>query len=177
MTLDEINPYDIESVNVLKDAAAASIYGSRAANGIIVLTTKKGNGKLKVSINSDFFISEKPNLRDMNYASTSDLIDFEQAVYKRERARFANTATMFNSYGDIGSSSMKYYSPLYQLNRNLEEGKINNADYNNTVAQWRKNDYYKDYRDNVWQNEFRQRYNIAFSGSTSKTKYVCIIEL
>lgn len=168
LTLDDINPYDIESVDVLKDAAAASIYGSRAANGIIVLTTKKGNGKMKVSINSDFFIAEKPNLRDMNYASTSDLIDFEQAVYNRERARFANTATMFSSYGDIGNSSMKYYSPLYQLNRDLEEGVINNADYNSTIAQWRKNDYNKDYRDNVWQNEFRQRYNIAFSGSTSR---------
>ncbi|MDY0986143.1 SusC/RagA family TonB-linked outer membrane protein [Flavobacterium sp. CFBP9031] len=168
LTLNDINPYDIESVDVLKDAAAASIYGSRAANGIIVLTTKKGNGKLKVSINSDFFISSKPNLRDMNYASTSDLIDYEQAVYNRERARYADTSTMFNSYGDIGNSSMKYYSPLYQLNRNLEEGKITNADFDSTIAQWRKNDYIKDYHDNVWQNEFRQRYNIAFSGSTSK---------
>ncbi|MEP6805252.1 MAG: SusC/RagA family TonB-linked outer membrane protein [Flavobacterium sp.] len=168
MTLDEINPYDIESVDVLKDAAAASIYGSRAANGIIVLTTKKGNGKLKVTINSDFFISTKPNLRDMNYASTSDIMDFEQAVYNRERARFANTASMFSGYGDIGNSSMKYYSPLYQLNRDLEDGKINNADYNSTISQWRKNDYNKDYSDNVWQNELRQRYNIAFSGSTSK---------
>lgn len=168
LTLEDINPYDIESVNVLKDAAAASIYGSRAANGIIVLTTKKGNGKLKVSINSDFFISTKPSFKNMNYASTSDLIDYEQAVYKRERARVADTQTMFNTYGDIGSSNPKYYSPLYQLNRNLEEGKINNADYNSTLDQWRKNDYYKDYSDNVWQNEFRQRYNIAFSGSTSR---------
>ncbi|MFB9079169.1 SusC/RagA family TonB-linked outer membrane protein [Flavobacterium procerum] len=168
LALEDINPYDIESVNVLKDAAAASIYGSRAANGIIVLTTKKGSGKLKVSVNSDFFVSTKPNLRDMNYASTSDLIDFEQDVYNRERARFANTSTMFSSYGDIGNSSSKYYSPLYQLNRNLEDGKISSADYDSTIAQWRKNDYMKDYRDNVWQNEFRQRYNVSFSGSTSK---------
>ena len=168
LTLEEINPYDIESVNVLKDAASGSIYGSRAANGIIVLTIKKGSGKLKVSFNSDFFVGTKPDLKDMNFASTSDLIDFEQAVYNRERARFANTATMFSSYGDIGSSSIKYYSPLYQLNRDLEEGKINNANYDSTIAQWRKNDYYKDYRDNVWQNELRQRYNVAFSGSTSK---------
>ncbi|MBE8724375.1 SusC/RagA family TonB-linked outer membrane protein [Flavobacterium hungaricum] len=168
LSLDEINPYDIESVNVLKDAAAASIYGSRAANGIIVLTTKKGNGRLKVSINSDFFIAEKPSLRDMNLASTSEMIDFEQAVYNRERARYANTASMFNTYGDIGNSSMKYYSPLYQLNRNLEEGKITSSDYDATIGQWRKNDYVKDYRDNVWQKEFRQRYNVAFSGSTSK---------
>lgn len=168
LTLDEINPYDIESIDVLKDAAAASIYGSRAANGIIVLTTKKGSGNLKVTFNSDLFLAERPNLRDMNYASTSELIDFEQDVYNRERSKFANVATMFNSYGDIGNSSIKYYSPLYQLNRDLEEGKINNSDYNKTLSQWRKNDYNKDYRDNVWQNELRQRYNIAFSAGNNK---------
>jgi len=175
LTLEDINPYDVESINVLKDAAAASIYGSRAANGIIVITTKKGTGKLKVAFNTDFFVSTKPNLKDMNYASTSDIIDFEQAVYNRERGRFSNIATMFNAYGDIGTSSMKYYSPLYQLNRNLEEGKINKTDFDNTIAQWRNNDYIRDYRDNVWQNEFRQRYNVAFSGSTSRQNtYVSI---
>ncbi|RYF11857.1 MAG: SusC/RagA family TonB-linked outer membrane protein, partial [Flavobacteriales bacterium] len=168
LTLSEINPYDIESVNVLRDAAAASIYGSRAANGIIVLTTKKGSGSLKVTLNSDFFVSTKPNLDDMHYASTSDLIDFEQAIYARERGRFTNTATMFNTYGDIGTSGMKYYSPLYQLNRDLEEGKINATSYNNTISQWRQNDYIKDYVDNVWQNEFRQRYNLSLSGGTAK---------
>ena len=168
LSLSNINPYDIESVNVLKDAAAASIYGSRAANGIIVLTTKKGSGNLKVTLNSDFFISTKPNLNDMHYASTSDLIDFEQAIYARERARYANTTTMFNNYGDIGTSSMKYYSPLYQLNRDLEEGKITNTSYNNTISQWRQNDYIKDYVDHVWQNEFRQRYNLSFSGGNNK---------
>ncbi|RYF25244.1 MAG: SusC/RagA family TonB-linked outer membrane protein [Flavobacteriales bacterium] len=168
IALSDINPYDVESINVLKDASAASIYGSRAANGIIVINTKKGNGNLKINFNSDFFISTKPNLNDMHYASTSDLIDFEQAVYTRERARYTSSALMFNSYGDIGNSSMKYYSPLYQLNRDLENGKINSNDYNSTLNQWRQNDYYKDYTDNVWQNEFRQRYNISLSGGTAK---------
>ena len=168
LTLSDINPYDVESINVLKDASAASIYGSRAANGIIVINTKKGSGNLKISFNSDFFISTKPNLNDMHYASTSDLIDFEQAIYARERARFSSTALMFNSYGEVGNSSMKYYSPLYQLNRDLEDGKISTNDYNNTLSQWRQNDYIKDYTDNVWQNEFRQRYNLSFSGGTNK---------
>ena len=168
LTLEDINPYDVESINVLKDGAAASIYGSRAANGIIVITTKKGSGNLKVTLNSDFFVSTKPNLDDMHYASTSQLIDYEQAIYQRERARTGNLNTMFNSYGDIGTSSMKYYSPLYQLNRDLEEGKITNASYNNTISQWRQNDYIKDYTDNVWQNEFRQRYNLSLSGGTNK---------
>ncbi|MDO3693328.1 SusC/RagA family TonB-linked outer membrane protein [Wenyingzhuangia sp. chi5] len=174
LTLDEINPYDIESVNVLKDAAAGSIYGSRAANGIIVLTTKKGKGNLTVNVNTDFFVSTKPNLRGLNYASTSDLIDFEQDVYDRERSRYNDVTTMFDSYGNIGGNS-EYYSPLYQLNRDLEEGNINRLDYDNTISQWRKNDFMKDYRDHVWQNEFRERYNISFSGSSNKhNTYVSI---
>lgn len=52
-TVAEIDPNDIESVQVLKDAASASIYGSRAANGVILVTTKKGrlNERAKVNIN------------------------------------------------------------------------------------------------------------------------------
>jgi len=167
-SIEDINPYDIESVNVLKDAAAASIYGSRAGNGVIVLVTKKGNGNLKINLSSDFFIGTKPDLSLMNYASTSDAIDYEQAVYNKERARYTNTASMFNAYGDIANGTIKYYSPLYQLNRDLEEGKINSAQFNNTISQWRGNDYIEDYKNNVWQNEFRQRYNLSFSGGNNK---------
>lgn len=56
--LATINPNDIESVTVIKDAAAASLYGSRAANGVIVITTKKGSrGKTRVRFNSDWGFS------------------------------------------------------------------------------------------------------------------------
>lgn len=52
-TMDDINPNDIESVNILKDAASAAIYGTRAANGVILVTTKRGElGKVKVSFNA-----------------------------------------------------------------------------------------------------------------------------
>src|ERR1035437_1120680 len=52
-TMNDINPYDIESVNVLKDAASSAIYGSRAANGVILVTTKRGDaGGIKVSFNT-----------------------------------------------------------------------------------------------------------------------------
>src|SRR5690606_6778876 len=50
--IQDLNPNDIETMQVLKDAASASIYGSRAANGVIIITTKKGKGKLKVTYDS-----------------------------------------------------------------------------------------------------------------------------
>ena len=69
--IGNINPNDIESITILKDAAAAAIYGSRAANGVIVVTTKKGQaGRMKVSYSNNFTWSFKPqkNLQLMNSA-------------------------------------------------------------------------------------------------------------
>lgn len=58
--LSTINSNDIESMTVIKDAAAASLYGSRAANGVIVITTKKGaSGKLKLNVRADWGFSNK----------------------------------------------------------------------------------------------------------------------
>ena len=56
--LSYLSPNDIESIEILKDAASASIYGSRAANGVVLITTKKGmKGKAKVDINASLGIS------------------------------------------------------------------------------------------------------------------------
>jgi len=64
--LDNINPNDIESIQVLKDAAAAAIYGSRAANGVVLITTRRGQtGKPKVSFNSYMGYSERSRKLDM----------------------------------------------------------------------------------------------------------------
>ena len=60
--MHELNPNDIESIQVLKDAASASIYGSRAANGVIVITTKKGaEGKLSVSLDASVAVQSYTN--------------------------------------------------------------------------------------------------------------------
>lgn len=168
-SLEDINPYDIESVTVLKDGAAASIYGSRSANGVIVLTTKKGNSPLKISLNTDFFVDTKPTFESMHYASTADIVDFETDVYNRERARYANTETMFAAYGTVANGSIKYYSPLYQLFRDKDASKITTDQFNQKLADFKSADYYKQYRDNVWQNAFRQRYNLSLSSASSKS--------
>jgi len=64
--LDNMNPNDIESVEVLKDASAAAIYGSRAANGVVLITTKRGkSGQAKLSLNSYIGISEAYKKLDM----------------------------------------------------------------------------------------------------------------
>lgn len=168
--LEDINPYDIESVTVLKDAAAASIYGSRSANGVIVITTKKGIGNgVKVSANADMFITGKPDISKMHYASTSDLIDFETDVYNNELANYSSTQSMFDYYGDVNKGTIHYYSPLYQLYRRQSEGTLTQDEVNGTLRRLRQNDYIKDYTQNVWQNEIRQRYNVALSSNSAKS--------
>ena len=67
--IDYLSPSDIESVDVLKDAASAAIYGSRAANGVILVTTKKGSGRSKPNVTYDFYygwqqMAKKPELLD-----------------------------------------------------------------------------------------------------------------
>lgn len=78
-----INPNDVESITVLKDAAASSIWGARAGNGVIVITTKKGNfgQKLKLEFNSTLLLTQKPGLGYRNEISVSDYIDMEQFLF------------------------------------------------------------------------------------------------
>jgi TonB-linked SusC/RagA family outer membrane protein len=167
--LEDINPYDIESVTVLKDGAASSIYGARSANGVIVLTTKRGKkGKTEISFNADFFITEKPDIDKMHYASTSQLLDYEIASYQNELSRYASATQLFNYYGGINSSP-RAYSPLYALYRNQSEGKITQDQVNNTISGWRNNDFIKQYTDQVWQEETRQRYNLSLSSASDKS--------
>ncbi|WP_316814340.1 SusC/RagA family TonB-linked outer membrane protein, partial [Pedobacter heparinus] len=66
--LENLNPDDVESVTLLRDAAAASIWGVRSGNGVIVINTKKGkyNQKTNISFNSNFIFTEKPRLNKMN---------------------------------------------------------------------------------------------------------------
>ena len=73
-----INPNDVETIQVLKDASAAAIYGSRAGNGVIIITTKKGKaGEPKISVTSRYSVSQIPKRYDMmngpQYAATNKL--------------------------------------------------------------------------------------------------------
>ncbi len=73
-----LNPSDIESMQILKDAAAASIYGSRAANGVIVITTKKGKGKSKLTI--DYFTGTQDPARFPSMANPTELLQIRQGL-------------------------------------------------------------------------------------------------
>lgn len=75
--LTSINPNDIESVSVLKDAAAASIYGSRAANGVIIITTKSGKeGESKVNFRASYGVTSLANDNNYNIMNPEELVEY-----------------------------------------------------------------------------------------------------
>jgi TonB-dependent SusC/RagA subfamily outer membrane receptor len=77
--LESVNPYNIESITILKDAAAASIYGARASNGVIVITSKRAkSNKLEVNFSADLTITEKNDYDYMEWANASELIKLER---------------------------------------------------------------------------------------------------
>lgn len=82
--INNINPNDVESVTILKDAAAASIWGVRAGNGVIVITTKKGLYKqpLTVNLSTAVTVSQKPDIYyDPNFLDANDFINVEQTLF------------------------------------------------------------------------------------------------
>ncbi len=84
--INTINPNDIESVTVLKDAAAASIWGARAGNGVIVITTKQGRygQKAQISFNNNITIGEKPDLfYNQNRLPSNIVMQIEREKYER----------------------------------------------------------------------------------------------
>ena len=77
----DINPSDIENISILKDASAAAIYGSRAANGVIVVTTKRGaDGPMRVNYSGNVSVTFRPQ-RDAALMNSAEKIDWEQELW------------------------------------------------------------------------------------------------
>ena len=100
--LGGINPNDIESVTILKDASAAAIYGSRAAGGVIVVTTKQGKaGKMNVNYAANVSIVLKPQ-RDMNLMNSREKLAWEQELWDQYSAGGFKSGTYYPVVGIVG---------------------------------------------------------------------------
>lgn len=76
-----INPQDIESINILKDAAATSIYGTRASNGVIVVTTKRGKvGNASISYSGSVSVVDRPHYSDFNLMNSKERVDLSREI-------------------------------------------------------------------------------------------------
>lgn len=160
--LSDLNPDNIENITVLKDAVAASIYGSRAANGVITVTTKQGKmGKTTVAYKGSFAVQLKPNLDDLHLGSTSDYIDAELALYNLNP----------NGGNYKLSTQSENMSLVNQLIAQRDANMISEADFNSQIAALRNVDALKQMEDYMMRNKMTQSHNVSLSGGNAYNRY------
>ena len=153
--MEMINPNDIESIEVLKDAAATSIYGSRAGHGVVIITTKRGaSGAPKVTYSGNASvqtIAKKPELLDA--ASWMELNN----AYGKEKWRKENGQGVYAGYMPVNNNP-EAYTPKFS------EKDIANAQTT-------------DWMDEVTRTGYTQSHNISISGGTDKSKYLASLNI
>jgi TonB-linked SusC/RagA family outer membrane protein len=165
--LDNINPNDIESIEVLKDAAAAAIYGSRASNGVVLITTKRGkNGKPKISVNAYTGYNEASKQLKM--------LNGEQWI---ERATEIINATYIARAGAFGATvnddTDTRRVKLNQAGVPLAANAINTGYM--LDPRWAQPGHpgltYRDWQDIIERKGLMQNYDVSASGGTEVVKY------
>lgn len=172
-SINTLNPNNIESITVLKDAAAASIWGAKSANGVIVVTTKSGKeaqnkGGVQVSFNA--MLKYSPKI-DYDYftgnASGNEIIDWQIYTF---------TNNDFNRYTMLGdgnsSSNIRYnynsYSNLYAMMSEHKFGYVSDSELESYIAKIRTQSNKEQIRDYLLANPFTQQYSLNVAQSNDK---------
>lgn len=162
--LSSINPNDIENITILKDASAASIWGARSGNGVIVITTKKGkqNERISIDFNSNLTIGNKPNLiYDKAFLDSKSFIEIEQFLFDKG---------FFDS--DISNTADRpVVSPAVQIMHNIRSGLISQVEGQSEMEILRNQDVRNDMSKYVYQKAFNQQHSLAFHGGTNNITY------
>lgn len=166
--MSTLNTNDIESITVLKDAAASSLYGSRAANGVILITTKKGKkGKPQVTLKASVAFS--PSWATGNWESASPEEQIEMYYLNFYNAEIAD--------GEDAASASS--TALYQLNKRFNQHGYAFEASDNTVNTLTVVDYddsgragtFYDWEDALFRTALYQSYDVSVSGANDQTSY------
>lgn len=155
-----LNPSDIENITVLKDAAATAIYGARAANGVIVITTKKGKeGRPVVNFSTKMTYSPKVDIDRLNLLDANEKVGLELDLlqsdynYRPHKGGVANILDELGEFSAYQAGGWEALSPEAQQRINRLRG-INT-----------------DWNDILFRDVFNQEYNISFSGGSERAHY------
>lgn len=162
--LNNINPADVESITVLKDAAAASIWGAFSGNGVIVLTTKKGrlNQAPRISFTSSLTVGQKPNLYYQKILSSGDYIDIEDSLF-----HWGYYAPQLNAPLALSSA----LPPVVETMDSATQGLLSPADSAAEVNAYRKIDTRKDLKKYFYRPSLNSQYALSVSGGGSQDQY------
>ncbi len=158
--INNINPNDVESITILKDAAAASIWGTRAGNGVIVITTKKAayNQPFNIQVNANTTVVQKPNLFYPLAMSSGDFIDVETFLFK-------NNFYRENTYNHAA------LTPVVELLIAKRDGTMPAEEADAQINALRNADVRNDFDKYVYSNGINQQYAINISGGGNKANY------
>lgn len=162
--LNSINPNDIESITVLKDAAAASIWGTKSGNGVIVITTKKGKKgeRMTIDFNANTSIKAKPDVFYLkNYLPAADFIEIERLLFNQ--GFFDNNLQNTSTYPVV--------SPVVEILNRLRNEEINSSEAEETINALKGNDLRDYYNQHMFQNPINQQYSLGLRGGTSNATY------
>jgi TonB-linked SusC/RagA family outer membrane protein len=156
-----LNPGDIESITVLKDASATSIYGARAANGVIVITSKKGKrGAMRINTNANVFVTQRPDFSKLNLLNASQKVDLElylasrpDLTYQQNRGSVARILNNYNQYDIFQNNGFDAISSAAQ-------NAIN--ELRNVNTNWGKE---------LYQMAVNQQYTLSISGGSEHNDY------
>ena len=158
--LNSINPAEIVNITVLKDASAASIYGARSANGVIVITTRSGEvGKPKVRYNGTIRFQPLPDRDYMNLMSSSELVDLQKELFQY-------------SHNPWNPKDRRFMNEVYEVLYRNDLGMITDEEMEKELNVYRNRDRFDQIR-----NEFVRRsatthqHNFSISGGTKSYKY------
>ncbi len=161
--INNINPNDVQSITILKDAAASSIWGTKAGNGVVVVTTKSGhfNHPLKVEVNTSLSITGKPDLMSLRTISSSDYIDIEEMLFN-------------NGYYNSYLNNTIYHpavSPVIDLLTQENAGTISSTVAQALINGYRNMDIRKQYLKYMYREAVAQQYSINMEGGSDRIAY------
>ncbi|MFD0767145.1 SusC/RagA family TonB-linked outer membrane protein [Mucilaginibacter lutimaris] len=160
--IENLNPNDVESVTVLKDAAAASIWGSRAGNGVIVITTKRGrrDAAPQVSFSSNVTVGEKPDLFAVPRMSSADYIGLEKRLFSEG---YFDGAEQSNNYLPL--------SPVVELLVAARDGVVTQAEADRRIAELARYDVRDDISKYLYRPSVKQQYALSLAGGSGVQRY------
>lgn len=160
--ISNINPEDVESVTVLKDAAAASIWGAFSGNGVIVITTKKGklNQAPKLGFTTSQTIGEKPDLYYQPLLSSPDYVDVQQFLYRK--GYYANQLSPFQR-GAI--------TPAVEIFDRTAKGSLSPTDSASAINMLKGHDVRQDLAKYFYRHSLNSQYLLSLSGGGSVDQY------
>ncbi|MFD0761151.1 SusC/RagA family TonB-linked outer membrane protein [Lutibacter aestuarii] len=152
-----INPDDVESLTVLKDAAAASIWGAQAANGVIVIKTKTGNisKKAKIDVSVEYLVQPKPDLFAIPFASSAESINIYKSLFLDSNYKDNLLQSYFRN---------RYEFPeVIDIIMQMKAGEITEQNGDQLLSELSKIDVRNEFSDLFYRMETNQKVNISFS--------------